>query len=144
MDLSPEMLAAGRSAQRDRRRRKVNALCLRTPLIWSGAGWCWGTFVPSGCPSRLSGICSCLQAGWLCLCHRFSTPTPIAAGHRRTFTAPDGTVHDIEHYVHNNHLELAREAGLSAVSSWDGVVGPSIRHFYANRVGLKPIEGTKD
>ena len=64
-------------------------------------------------------------------------PDAVAAGHRRTFTDQTGIVHDIEHYVHTNHIDLAKQTGLSIISHCDGVVGPSIRGFYARGVGLK-------
>ncbi len=46
-----------------------------------------------------------------------------------------GVVHEIEHYVHNDHAGLAKQAALSLMASYDGVVGPSIREFYAHGIG---------
>ncbi len=139
MDLSPEMLAAGGAPN-------VIAGDVRSmPFVSERFDMVWCRLVlgylPDALPAYLEFARVCKPGGYV-----FVTdfhPDAVAAGHRRTFTAPDGTVHDIEHYVHNNHLKLAREAGLSAVSSWDGVVGPSIRHFYANGVGLKAYRRDK-
>ena len=64
-------------------------------------------------------------------------PDAVAAGHQRTFTDQEGTVHEIEHYVHSNHAQLAEAAGLSLIARRDGVVGPSIREFYVRGIGLK-------
>ncbi len=57
-------------------------------------------------------------------------PDAVAAGHRRSFRDQAGTTHDIEHYVHPNHVELAAQAGLALVAQRDGAVGPVIRDFY--------------
>lgn len=64
-------------------------------------------------------------------------PEAVAAGHRRTFTDPNGTVYEIEHHVHRNHIQLAIEAGLTHVASRDGVIGPSVRDFYIHGIGIK-------
>ena len=64
-------------------------------------------------------------------------PDAAAAGHRRRFTDQMGTVYEVEHYVHDNHMHLALTAGLSVVAHRDGTVGPSIRDFYVCGVGLK-------
>jgi len=61
----------------------------------------------------------------------------VAAGHQRTFTDAAGSVHGIEHYVHSNHVLLAVDAGLSFIAQQDGIVGPSIRHFYERGIGMK-------
>lgn len=60
-----------------------------------------------------------------------------AAGHTRSFTDKAGSVHAIEHYVHHDHIELARETGLSLVTQRDGAVGDSVRDFYESGIGLK-------
>lgn len=64
-------------------------------------------------------------------------PDAVAAGHRRTFAAPEGTVHEIEHYVHRNHVQLAEQAGLVQVASREAAVGPPVQQFYASGLGLK-------
>jgi malonyl-CoA O-methyltransferase len=64
-------------------------------------------------------------------------PDAIAAGHRRSFTDQSGRVHDIEHYVHHNHICLASQAGLSPVMQREGVVGPSIHDYYLQGLGPK-------
>jgi malonyl-CoA O-methyltransferase len=64
-------------------------------------------------------------------------PDAAAAGHRRTFTDQSGRLHEIEHYVHDNHLHLAAQAGLSLIAQRDGVIGPSVRDFYMGGLGRK-------
>lgn len=64
-------------------------------------------------------------------------PDAAAAGHRRTLTDSSGSVYEIEHYMHTNHVELARKSGLSLEECRDGKVGPSVREFYRNGIGLK-------
>src|SRR6185437_11590515 len=64
-------------------------------------------------------------------------PDAVTAGHRRTFTAPDGTVYEIEHHVHRNHVQLAEEAGLVQIASCEAAVGPRVQQFYTRGIGLK-------
>lgn len=64
-------------------------------------------------------------------------PDAVAAGHRRTFTAPDGTVYEIEHHVHSNHVQFAEQAGLVKIASCEAAVGPQVQQFYARGIGLK-------
>ena len=60
-------------------------------------------------------------------------PAAVAAGHRRTFADSEGSVHEIEHYVHAPHEQVATASsvGLTPSGRRDGVVGPAIRSFYA-------------
>lgn len=64
-------------------------------------------------------------------------PEAIRAGHRRTFNDQAGVVHEIEHYVHTNHAELALQAGLELVATRDGAIGPSVRDFYVHGIGRR-------
>jgi malonyl-CoA O-methyltransferase len=64
-------------------------------------------------------------------------PDATAAGHRRTFNDQAGVVHEIETYVHTNHIDVAQHAGLTLVSHRDAAVGPSIRDFYIRGIGPK-------
>jgi malonyl-CoA O-methyltransferase len=64
----------------------------------------------------------------------------IAAGHQRTFTDCTGTVHEVKHYVHNNHVQMAEAAGLCLIARRDGLVGPSVRDFYLRGIGLKAFK----
>lgn len=64
-------------------------------------------------------------------------PDAIRAGHRRTFNDQAGVAHEIEHYEHNNHSDMARQAGLKIVMARDGVIGPSLREFYVRGIGRK-------
>lgn len=61
-------------------------------------------------------------------------PDAARAGHRRTFRDHAGVVREVEHYVHDAdmHLDAARRAKLELVAEQTAVVGPDIRHFYAD------------
>jgi hypothetical protein len=52
-------------------------------------------------------------------------------------TGDDGEVYAIEHYVHRNHIEMAERAGFTTVQCCSGAVGPSVRHFYEQGIGLR-------
>jgi malonyl-CoA O-methyltransferase len=56
----------------------------------------------------------------------------IAAGHRRTFRDQKGTLHEIEHFVHDSvaHVKMAASAGFVLKARRDGLVGPSVESFY--------------
>ncbi len=133
MDLSPEMLAAG-GAQNvvmgDVRAMPFDAS--RFDMIWCRLVL---GHIPDAFPAYLEIARVCLPGGYV-----FVTdfhPDAVAAGHRRTFNAQAGTVHEIEHYVHSDHIQLAARAGLTLVTSGEGVVGPSIRNFYLSGIGQK-------
>jgi malonyl-CoA O-methyltransferase len=133
IDASPEMLAAGAA-------RNVIAGDVRAmPFAAYNFDMVWCRLVLGHIPDPLLAYREfarvCKPGG-----HVFVTdfhPDAIAAGHQRTFTDQTGTVHEIEHYVHNDHAQLAAEAGLLLVAQRDGLVGPSIREFYVRGIGLR-------
>ena len=49
-------------------------------------------------------------------------------------------MHEIENYIHDNHMDAAMDAGLSIVSHRDAAVGPAIRDFYVRGIGLKAYQ----
>jgi malonyl-CoA O-methyltransferase len=61
-------------------------------------------------------------------------PEAARAGHRRTFRDGEGVVREVEHFVHDvdDQVGAARAARLDVIAQRTGVVGPEIRHFYAN------------
>ena len=61
-------------------------------------------------------------------------PAAVAAGHRRTFRDALGVIREVEHHAHSleRHRQAARAAGLAELDRRQGVVGPSIRQFYAD------------
>jgi malonyl-CoA O-methyltransferase len=133
IDASPEMLAAGRA------RNVVTGDVRAMPFASDCFDMVWCRLVLGHVPDPLRAYQElarvCMPGGYI-----FVTdfhPDAVAAGHRRTFTDQVGTVCEIENYVHDNHAQLAEAAGLSLVAYWDGVVGPSIRDFYARGIGLK-------
>jgi malonyl-CoA O-methyltransferase len=133
MDLSPDMLAAGGA------RNVVPGDVRAMPFVSESFDMVWCRLVlghlldPLAAYLELSRVC--MPGGYV-----FVTdfhPDAAAAGHRRSFTDRTGIVHEVEHYVHNGHVNLAAKAGLSFVARCDGAVGSSIRSFYARGVGLK-------
>lgn len=133
MDASPEMLAAG--GYRNTMKGDVRSM----PFAPDSFDMAWCRLVlghlPDAQPAYRELARVCIPGG-----HVFVTdfhPDAVAAGHQRTFTDATGTVHEIEHYVHRDHAALAGNAGLSLIARQDGVVGPSIRHFYARGIGMK-------
>jgi hypothetical protein len=69
-------------------------------------------------------------------------PAAVEAGHRRTFRAPSGAVHELEHHVHTarDHEVAAGLAGLVLRHRRDGVVGDGVRDFYARADRLDAYE----
>ena len=136
LDASPEMLAAGRA-------RNVVAGDVRAmPFAADSFDMVWCRLVLGHIPDPLLAYREfarvCKPGG-----HVFVTdfhPDAIAAGHQRTFTDQAGAVHEVEHYVHNHHAQLAADAGLFLIAQRDGVVGPSIREFYVRGIGLKAFK----
>ncbi|MEI9979840.1 MAG: class I SAM-dependent methyltransferase [Edaphobacter sp.] len=133
IDLSPEMLAAGRA-------RNVMTGDIRTMPFHSNCfDMVWCRLVLGHLPDPLRAYREmfrvCRPGGYVFITDFH--PDAAAAGHRRTLTDNAGAVHAIEHYIHNNHIQLAMEAGLSFVAHCDGAVGPSVRDFYIRGIGLK-------
>jgi malonyl-CoA O-methyltransferase len=136
IDASPEMLAAGGASN------LVMGDVRAMPFASDSFDMVWCRLVLGYLPDPLRAYQEfarvCMPGG-----HVFVTdfhPDAVAAGHQRTFTDREGTVHEIEHYVHGNHAHLAEAAGLSLVACRDGVVGPSIRDFYVHGIGLKAFK----
>jgi malonyl-CoA O-methyltransferase len=119
MDLSPDMLAAGGA------RNVVSGDVRAMPFVSESFDMIWCRLVLGHLPEPLFAYSEparvCMPGGYV-----FVTdfhPDAVAAGHRRTFTDQAGTVHAIEHYVHNNHVDLALSAGLSVVAHREGLLG---------------------
>jgi malonyl-CoA O-methyltransferase len=133
MDLSPEMLAAGRA------RNVVTGDIRAMPFDSDSFDMVWCRLVLGHLPDPLLAYGEifrvCRPGGYVFITDFH--PDAAAAGHRRTLTDEAGTVHTIEHYVHGDHVQLGVEAGLSFVAHCDGVVGPSVRDFYIRGIGLK-------
>ena len=132
IDASPDMLAAGRA-------RNVVAADVRAiPFQSNRFDMVWCRLVLGHLPDPLSAYRElarvCMPGG-----HVFITDfhPDAAASHRRSFTDQAGMVHEVEHYIHNDHIELAMKAGLTLVDRRDAAVGPAIRDFYARGIGIK-------
>ena len=70
------------------------------------------------------------------------SPHAIAAGHRRTFQDAGGTTHEVEHVVHSSEAQahVANNVGLTLELQRDGIVGPTVRQFYADAGRLPAYE----
>lgn len=133
IDASPEMLAAGPA------RNVMTGDVRAMPFASNRFDMVWCRLVLGHLPDPLRAYQEFARVS-MPGGHVFVTdfhPDAAAAGHQRTFTDNVGIVHQIEHHVHSNHAYLAEAAGLSLVARRDGVVGPSIRGFYARGIGLK-------
>lgn len=134
IDLSPEMLAAGGA-------QNVVAGDIRAMPFAPGQFdlvWCRLVLghLRDPLPAYQEFFRVCIPGGYV-----FVTdfhPDAVRAGHRRTFTDQAGVVHDVEHYVHASHADLAAKAGLRMIAHRDAVVGPSVRDFYVRGIGRKP------
>ena len=133
MDLSPNMLAAGAASN------VVTGDVRAIPFESDSFDMVWCRlvlgYVPDLLPAYRELARVCAPGG-----HVFVTdfhPAAAAAGHRRTFNDQAGVVHEIENYVHTNHIDVALNVGLTLVTHRDAVVGPSIRDFYLRGIGLK-------
>jgi malonyl-CoA O-methyltransferase len=133
MDASSDMLAAGGASN------VVTGDVRVMPFVSKSFDMIWCRLVlghlPDTLPAYLEFARVCTPGGYV-----FVTdfhPAAAAAGHQRTFTDQAGTVHEIEHYIHKNHVDVAVKAGLSVVAHRDGAVGPSVRDFYFRGIGLK-------
>ena len=66
----------------------------------------------------------------------------VAAGHRRTFNDAHGSTHEVEHFVHSIERQAvaAHDVGLGLERRQDGVVDPSVMHFYVEAGRLPAYE----
>ena len=133
MDASPEMLAAGGASN------VVKGDVRAIPFVSESFDMVWCRLVlghlPDPLPAYREFARVCVPGGYV-----FVTdfhPDAAAAGHQRTFTDWAGTVHEIEHYVHTDHIEIAAKAGLSVIAHRESTAGPSVRDFYLRGIGMK-------
>jgi malonyl-CoA O-methyltransferase len=133
LDASPEMLAAGRATN------VVSGDVRSMPFADGRFSMVWCRLVlghlSNPLPAYLELARVCRPGGYV-----FVTdfhPEAAAAGHRRIFTDQSGTMHEVEHYVHHDHIGLAAQARLSFIARREGAVGPSIREYYLRGLGRK-------
>lgn len=129
VDASPEMLAAGKTTA-------VAAADVRAlPFAARQFDMIWCRLVlghlsnPALAYREMARVC---RVGG----HLFVTDfhaDAVAAGHARSFRDATGTVHEVEHHVHNGaaHVAAAERASFTMVARRDGVVSPSVEPFYA-------------
>jgi malonyl-CoA O-methyltransferase len=133
MDLSPNMLAAGAASNVVTGDvRAIPFYADRFDMVWCRLVL---GYIPDLLPAYRELARVCAPGGHL-LVTDFH-PAAVAAGHRRTFNDQAGVVHEIENYVHTNHIDVALNAGLTLVSHRDAAVGPSVRDLYLRGIGLK-------
>lgn len=140
VDLSPDMLAVARancSTGIDLREGDVRAL----PVETAGYDVVWCRLVIGHLADAASAYRELARAaapGAEVIVTDFH-PDAQAAGHRRSFRAK-GRVHELEHHARtiNDHVSLARSAGLTVAEVRHGRIGSDARPFYesAGKTGL--------
>ncbi len=136
LDLSPEMLKAGRA------QNVVSGDIREMPFPNACFDMVWCRLVLGHLSDPLAAYREFARVS-VPGGHVFITdfhPDAVAAGHTRSFTDKSGRVHEIEHYVHQDHVALAEQAGLSLAVQRDGTVGDNVRSFYADGRGLKAFQ----
>ena len=142
IDLSPEMIAAGREAL-DSSVRTLVADLRALPLDDAGFDLVWCRLAIGHLPecrpvyAELGRVAA---PGGRLIVTDFH-PAAHAAGHRRTFRRGD-TVHEVEHHVHAlvAHQAAAKAARLRLVEVGEAAIGPAVRHFYAEAGRLELYE----
>ena len=128
IDASPEMLAAGGVAG-------VAAADVRAlPFAGKTFDLIWCRLVlghlarPASAYRELARVC---RPDGKLLVSDFHADA-LAAGHSRTFRDSAGTLHAVDHHVHDAdaHIRLAAEAGFILAGRRDGRIGPSVEPFY--------------
>ena len=69
-------------------------------------------------------------------------PAAARAGHTRTFRDTHGTLHEVEHHIHEAgaHMAAARRAGLELDEVAEPAVGRAVRPFYEAAARLDAYE----
>lgn len=134
VDLSPEMIAAGRDCLPPAVRLLVGDVrALPFPDSSFDLVWCRLVIghLPEGGPAYAE-LGRVTAAGGQVIVTDFH-PAAHAAGHRRTFRH-GGAVHEVEHHLHMPaaHREAAYAAGLRLTAVREAEIGPSVRSFYEN------------
>lgn len=132
VDLSPEMIAAGRDAL-DPAIRLLAGDVRALPLADAGFDLVWCRLVIGHlpeCAPAYAELGRVTVPGGQVIVSDFH-PAAHAAGHRRTFRHGDA-VHEVEHHVHSltAHREAARAAALRLTAVRAAEIGPSVRSFY--------------
>jgi len=132
VDLSPEMIAAGRD-DLDPAIRLLVGDVRALPFPDGGFDLVWCRLVIGHlpeCTRAYAELGRVTVPGGQVIVTDFH-PAAHAAGHRRTFRRGDA-VHEVEHHVHEleAHREAARAAGLRLAEVREAEIGPSIRLYY--------------
>lgn len=135
VDLSPEMLAAGRAVHPFGPNVQLQTGDVRELQLPTGAFdlvWCRLVIGHlDECRRAYRELARVTRKGGRVIVTDFH-PAAHAAGHRRTFRHDD-TVHEVEHRVHSeaDQVAAAAAAGLTLVGRSEAVIGPEVRSFYA-------------
>ena len=134
VDLSPEMLAAGRETHAFGPNVQLQVGDVRELRLPDGAfdlAWCRLVIGHlDECRRAYRELARVTRKGGQVIVTDFH-PAAQAAGHRRTFRR-DGAVHEVEHHVHavDEQVAAAAAAGLSLIGRSEAAVGPEVRAFY--------------
>ena len=131
MDITPEMIAAGASADPGVRTMVADVRDLPLPERSFDVIWCRLVIghLPD-CAPVYRELARVADAGARLVVTDFH-PDAYAAGHRRTFRH-GAQVHEIEHYVHDldRHLAAAEAVGWRLARAKSAAIGPEARPFY--------------
>jgi ubiquinone/menaquinone biosynthesis C-methylase UbiE len=133
VDLSPEMLEAGRVMVPDAKLRLLTGDVRALPLPDATFDIVWCRLVVGhlpDCGPAYAELGRVVVPGGRVIVTDFH-PAARAAGHRRTFRSA-GEIYEVEHYVHSieTHRSAARAAGLHALDLAEARIGPEVRSFY--------------
>jgi len=143
VDASPEMLGIGRAALAGRSDVALIEADVRSMPVESGAFdavWCRLMIGHVSDPRAvLAELARTAAPGATVIVTDFHEEA-VAAGHRRSFRAGDGNVHEIAHWVHPAAVQqqAARLAGLQPVATLEGRIGPEVLPFY-RRAGREAL-----
>jgi malonyl-CoA O-methyltransferase len=142
VDLVPEMLMAGRRAGS---RRLLAAGDVRfLPVASAAFDLVWCRLVLGHLPDLVEAYAELTRVGrpGADLVVSDFHPAAVAAGHKRTFVDADGTVREVEHWVHapDAHVEVAGARGWKLVQRIDAPAGRPERPFYERAGRLAQFE----
>lgn len=134
VELSPEMLAAGRAEHAfgaEVQLQVGDVRALRLPHDAFDLAWCRLVIGHlDQCRRAYAELGRVTRKGGRVIVTDFH-PAAHAAGHRRTFRH-DGAVREVVHHVHpvDEQVTAAADVGLTLIDQREAAVGPEVRGFY--------------